>query len=942
MTRQPNDFGIATALPPIAAEWAMRERANPTSPCGGVLRHLEGGGCGLRGPQKEAVHVYLWLKFEGKNQRLADLAIAGCFGHAGGSGTPAQKFLRHFAQKNNLSDLDSAIAKNIADGKDGEEGDAVRRLLHDCPYPNYFYSLPMGAGKTYLMAAFICLDLYFSERYPGDGRFAQNFLVVAPQAGKTAILPALGTIREFDSRWVIPDDARANEIGNRLISAVILDEAANPKHSNRVINPNVKLVRDASQNTGGWGAIFVTNAEKIAPDRVYESAVPLIDRADKPGEIKQKLGNELREILAGVENLGVMLDEGVHAYNPAEKDAKKLRRCVELMSKRGNVRFCLGFSGTPYMKTTHHIAGQKIAVERLQDVVYDYPLGAGIGKFLKRPQVVKHAAQDESRFVHAALDLFFREFGELEYPRGRKSKIAFYCRHIEAINESVLPAVQKWYQKNRPGRFAQETLRYHISPGKDGKKYPLPPDARASFLGLDEPHSPHRVVLLVAIGKEGWNCKSLTAVALPRGDSPPNFVLQTSCRCLREVDDAGKERALIILSPENYQTLETELRESHRMTIGELAGGESPRLPILPRKPQLGRLLFNQVRRTVIVTESGGDAVRPPQFNFAAFKRRNPLDSLGDTRYAITEDGSLKQMGRKELKADGGAAATRTLKSQWRFIVELSRRFYGAVSAAELFEKHGEALDGIRRQLAKESEWFQKHSNPSVAADALAEIAASMAVAKDYKTEFVPESAEIELLEWHVEKPTAMASRTMTPEIDPKDAPEVIAAKTKIADPNDLSFSYAPYIFDSGLEGDFLAKALGSELPPNVELYYNGMRRENELTSFHIDIPGAGRHTPDFLFIRRKTRRYKTQPDFAPDKKAGNIERVLIVETKGAGFDNKDFQGKRDFIETRFIDHNPRFRYKCFVVKSDDFTPHLTELRGEIQQWLSASEENRK
>lgn len=68
----------------------------------------------------------------------------------------------------------------------------------------------MGAGKTYLMAAFIYLDSHFARLHPGDPRFARNFVVFAPQASKTAILPSLQTIRNFDPAWVPPpNDAAA-------------------------------------------------------------------------------------------------------------------------------------------------------------------------------------------------------------------------------------------------------------------------------------------------------------------------------------------------------------------------------------------------------------------------------------------------------------------------------------------------------------------------------------------------------------------------------------------------------------------------------------------------------------------------------------------------------------------------------------------------------------
>ena len=50
----------------------------------------------------------------------------------------------------------------------------------------------------------------------------------------------------------------------------------------------------------------------------------------------------------------------------------------------------------------------------------------------------------------------------------------------------------------------------------DNKNYKLPKENLAIFHNLDQPHSLKRVVLLVAVGKEGWDCKSLASVVLPR------------------------------------------------------------------------------------------------------------------------------------------------------------------------------------------------------------------------------------------------------------------------------------------------------------------------------------------------------------------------------------------------------------------------------------------
>jgi hypothetical protein len=60
-----------------------------------------------------------------------------------------------------------------------------------------------------------------------------------------------------------------------------------------------------------------------------------------------------------------------------------------------------------------------------------------------------------------------------------------------------------------------EILRFH----KGNKAHPQPEGSELEFRSLDLPISKKRYILLVQIGKEGWDCKSLTGVILSqKGD----------------------------------------------------------------------------------------------------------------------------------------------------------------------------------------------------------------------------------------------------------------------------------------------------------------------------------------------------------------------------------------------------------------------------------------
>ena len=98
-------------------------------------------------------------------------------------------------------------------------------------YTDYLFSLPMGAGKTYLMAAFIYLDLYFARNEPNNPAFAHNFMIFAPSGLKSSVVPSLKTIQRFDPTWVIPEPA-ASEI-KRQLSFEVLDQSKTAKKSTR-------------------------------------------------------------------------------------------------------------------------------------------------------------------------------------------------------------------------------------------------------------------------------------------------------------------------------------------------------------------------------------------------------------------------------------------------------------------------------------------------------------------------------------------------------------------------------------------------------------------------------------------------------------------------------------------------------------------------------------
>ena len=253
--------------------WIKEQREDNQSAVGNIIKYIEKQGK-LREPQLKSIESYLWLKFVGENKELSDIIRSGLlfdanrvseyqyhqiFGH-----DYTLQFLNAFAQDNELKNFQKELL-NDSKGLSHDWNEVLNELLHDFDYPNFLFSLPMGAGKTYLMAAFIYLDLYFARLNPTDKRFAHNFVVFAPHAAKTAILPSLQTIKDFKPEWILP----ANEAKQlkQNVHIEILDSLSSKRkdklHGN---NPNLEKVNRLTQ-IKNFGLVFITNAEKVVLER---------------------------------------------------------------------------------------------------------------------------------------------------------------------------------------------------------------------------------------------------------------------------------------------------------------------------------------------------------------------------------------------------------------------------------------------------------------------------------------------------------------------------------------------------------------------------------------------------------------------------------------------------------------------------------------------------
>ena len=530
----------------------------------------------LRDAQIEAIKTYLYLKVACNCQPLKKLFCQGAFNTLDLDELEISKGTREFLKGNPAAAalLEYALLKNEAGDqvspkleqqiKKNPESIDYERVFTDAfygvSYTDYLFSLPMGAGKTYLMAAFIYLDLYFASQEPNNPAFAHNFIVFAPSGLKSSVVPSLKTIQKFDPSWVIPEPA-ASAL-KRQISFEVLDQGKTANKSNKTKNPNVQKIANHQPLSELFGLVAVTNAEKVILDRIEEKKGQLSFFEESDDE-KDRQANELRNLLGKLPGLAVFIDEVHHAVS----DEIKLRAVVNRWAENDTVNSVVGFSGTPYLEKAEKITVTDtfaVATDKITNIVYYYHLTSGIGNFLKRPVVKISNVADCSVIIEAGVREFLDSYKDKVYAGNLVAKLGIYCGTIEKLEEVVYPLVSRIITEY--GLSADVILKFH----KGNKQYPQPADSQMQFDTLDNPISRIRIILLVQIGKEGWDCRSLTGIILSQeGDCPKNMVLQTSCRCLRQVEKGVPETALIYLNDSNADKLNAQLQQQHRISLKE-------------------------------------------------------------------------------------------------------------------------------------------------------------------------------------------------------------------------------------------------------------------------------------------------------------------------------------------------------------------------------------
>ena len=895
-----NRFSLNYSIGTMAKQFINAEKKKKGSIVGNLIKYIERN-AKLRDAQRMAIEVYLWLKEVGNNEKLSTLIKNGKIFDKDSIDVfypsdslyldkPSLRYLNRYFQDIGLRNKEELLGSNLEYSKYDQ---LIDDLFEDFDYPNYLFSLPMGAGKTFLIAIFIYIDLYMYEKTKNNA-YSTNFIITAPSARKTAILPALKTIKLFNPKWIIPSvDAERIKKNVRI---EILDEIPN---ADKLQNQNPNLAKISRTINGHPTAnVFILNAEKVIPNSNLTDEQ--IDELAIAVQTKIRKADQIKKALSTLNNIEVFLDEAHHTYSN-ENDTKKLRKQLQVINASGNIKCCIGMSGTPYVNRQVKFNSKIIKLQDIQDIVYFYPLTQGIGNFLKQP-VIKKVDGSTNILIKMALDDFFNNY-DIEYSNGAVSKIAFYCSSIEKLNTEIMPLIIKWYEDNE--RDKSEILRYYTNTS-DAKKYPIPKENLTHFLNLDNPTSKFRVILLVSVGTEGWDCRSLTSVVLPRQNTAKNFVLQTTCRCLREMNYAQYEKALIYLDNSNYETLDSELKSNYHLHISDITTADRnyKDYPVYSINNKIGNVNYKNIYEKYIEldVEDKNINIRKEleEYDFNDYKKIYPYtNQVGTTE--ISEDGLDRRIIFSNIENED-------YKYDFiDFLYELEEASFGNKTCADLIE-YKEELKKIYEQISLKSNinWIVNHPLISTY-DVCKNIVSIFAKKVNCKKEIITENVEMSILNWNLDnKPRIRIFEDNknniypensyddiegTPEYYEEDIQELKRRfETKMRIPNkEKSFSYLPYRMDSSYEYNFIQKVLQNISDFNIEVHYNGYKN-NDLSSVKIVTP-FGKYTPDFVVIKRENNK---------------IKKLLLVETKG---DPYETEAKEKFVKEQFVKNNPNFDY---------------------------------
>ncbi len=771
-------------------------------------------------------------------------------------------------------------------------------------YPSYILALAMGAGKTILIGTIVATEFAMAEEYP-DGPFVQNALIFAP--GKT-IIESLREIADIPFERILPE---------------------------RMYKPyaaalKLTFTRDGDKELSGvvWGSrynVVVTNTEKIRiqkPNR-RKAADAQMSLPIKSEDHAAEIANLRLQAIASLPNLAVFSDEAHHTYgqkllgkwvkNPdtGEREfkadgIKKVRKTVDYLARETSLKVVVNTTGTPYFER-----------QPLRDVVVWYGLGEGI-----RDGILKEVADNIqvfdldgdhiddllTRIVHDFVDHYW----SVRTDDGAPARMALYFPQTDLM-ETARPLVESALALK--GIDPTVVLAVHAK---------STPEQRQAFFRVgNDPGSPYRIMLLVNMGIEGWNCPSLFATALVRKlTTSNNFVLQAATRCLRQVPGNDKP-ARIYLTQDNRKVLEKQLQETYGTTIQELGGTHTERVhkEITLRQWQMPPLYLKKKVARYRRKDSVDDAhqalaLEQPDVPYRAAATMQTW-TIAQPRSGATRmtrvDADERQATAEPVRLDCYTAASRLAANYHLKPGRVLQALRGVYRDEDGVPEHH--LEALSQQIEAQCSQYEKEWE---------ELDVALALVKPEG--FARHGSD--------DKPVYTAQISFA-----KDRAHLYKLPDHLPDEGrdrSHSFHYQGYNFDSAPESEYLERVLNllGEHADNIAgVWFTGGLTDPNKTDLFAEYLGEDgrwhRYTPDFVIQRTDGKHLVVE--IKSDRFKADVNRDL--ERHGNGQAAQTAEGRKAVALQKWQDLNPGVLHYQVIFSDDGLaTDALDETRHFVQK----------
>lgn len=787
----------------------------------------------LRIPQFEALETYVFLKEFCENKKLWQVFEewynkTGKFEGRASAGISKGGQLELFG----VTEVNQEISKD-AFAKVFAQIKAMQQ-----EYPNYIFALTMGLGKTVLMATSIFYEFLLAKKYPKSPLYCHNAIIFVPD--RTVRESVIQDVQNLDKQKVVPQEYLSWLDANLKFhflddNSSQLSTIDNSDYNIIISNSQKIILKQEHKKKSAAQTLFGEETGKYTALSLKSRMASLGEAAglDDVDEEIQLINNHRFVKLSRLKQLGIYVDEAHHVFGTKLQEdlmtsakATSLRVTINelaanLARSGSRVVGCYNYTGTPYVKN-----------RLLPEVVYSYGLSKAIDKaYLKKvdPYAMENIRDNTQVFCRKAIGDFWEKCGQKRV-EGMLPKIAFFASTIEEAITELRPAIE-----DELVRLNIPTSRILVNVGDP--KYTTNDDLR-EFNMLDTKRSEKQFIILVGKGKEGWNCRSLFAVAMYRRAQSTVFVLQATMRCLRQIGDV-QHMAYLFFSKENLEILNKELQENFNITLDDMAGaGEQKNIAEVRLIPPSVKIEVKKIKKLYQMNK-----------RHLAEHVDLKLDEVDLEKYKITVtrrtiDDLSKVVGRQDIS---------DIKEQRKFseftlVGEIAR--YLNMSPLELksvMMTLTESIDSICKRVNEHNELLYDEVIPRLFKE-IYEI-------KEYTNE---EKISLEL----VKDPKQKGEDCYR--VSYKDGMLASYYDDKYKIFHDKSFNVDNYCFDSGPESDMFWNLLNDQR--FVKVWFTGMLTAGQ-TEFLINYIDPESNTVRSYY-----------PDFLVQKEDGSY---IIIEVKG-------------------------------------------------------------